>query len=152
EAAVDLVANGMTVGLGSGSTAAFAVKALGRRVAQGLSVRGVPTSEHTAELASQARIPLVDLATVATLDLTIDGADEITPDGSAVKGGGGALSREKVVAAATFGPRVAVVDTSKLVERLGSVALPIEVLPFARAALSRWISRLGGEPAWRMSE
>jgi ribose 5-phosphate isomerase A len=89
---------------------------------------------------------------VESLDLTIDGADEILADGSAMKGGGGALLREKVVAAATRGRRVAVVDESKLVPQLGRFPLPVEVIPFARAAVLRALARLGAKPEWRRKD
>jgi ribose 5-phosphate isomerase A len=112
----------------------------------------VPTSRRTAELARELGIPLVELDAVSALDLTVDGADEITADGSAVKGGGGALCREKVVAAATAGPRVAVVDGSKLVERLGAFPLPVEVVPFAAPTVARWIGELGAPSALRSVE
>jgi ribose 5-phosphate isomerase A len=109
----------------------------------------VATSEATATLARAAGIPLIGLDAVESLDLTVDGADEITFTGSAIKGGGGALLREKVVAAATRGVRVAVVDETKLVARLGAYPLPIEVIPFARPAIERALARLGAEPRWR---
>jgi len=140
----------MTVGLGTGSTAEMVIEELAERVSRGLRIRGVPTSERTAARARQAGIPLVGLEEVDFLDLTIDGADEITERGSAIKGGGGALLREKVVAAATRGTRVAAVDESKLVSRLGAFPLPIEVVPFARAAVERGLVKLGGEPVWRL--
>jgi ribose 5-phosphate isomerase A len=151
-AAAEFVRDGMTVGLGTGSTAELLVEELGRRVRAGLTIRGVPTSQRTAELARELRIPLVELDVASTLDVTIDGADEITADGSAIKGGGGALCREKVVAAATAGTRIAVVDPAKLVEQLGAFPLPVEVVPFARAPLVRWIGELGGRAAARLTE
>ena len=151
-AAAEFVREGMTVGLGTGSTAELMVEELGRRVREGLKIRGVPTSQRTAELARELRIPLVELDAAPALDLAIDGADEIDADGSAIKGGGGALCREKVVAAATAGPRIAVVDPAKLVERLGAFPLPVEVVPFARAAVARWIGELGGPAAPRLTE
>jgi ribose 5-phosphate isomerase A len=147
--AVTLVEDGMTVGLGTGSTAELFIAGLAGRLAQGLSMRGVATSERTARVAREAGIPLVGLDAALTLDLTIDGADEILADGSAIKGGGGALLREKVVAAATRGPRVAVVDDSKLVTRLGAFPLPVEVVPFARPAVERALVRWGVAPQWR---
>ena len=140
----------MTVGLGTGSTAEMMIEELAERVSRGLVIRGVPTSERTAARARQAGIPLVGLEDVDYLDLTIDGADEITERGSAIKGGGGALLREKVVAAATRGTRVAAVDEAKVVARLGAFPLPVEVVPFARAAVERSLASLGGEPAWRL--
>jgi ribose 5-phosphate isomerase A len=151
-AAAEFVREGMTVGLGTGSTAELLVEELGRRVREGLRIRGVPTSQRTAELARELHIPLVELDAAPALDLAIDGADEIDADGSAIKGGGGALCREKVVAAATVGPRVAVVDPAKLVGRLGAFPLPVEVVPFARAAVARWIGELGGAAAARLTE
>ncbi len=150
--AAGFVQDGMTIGLGTGSTAARVVEELGRRVQAGLRIRGVPTSQRTAELARELHIPLVDLEVTTAIDLTIDGADEITADGSAVKGGGGALCREKVVAAATSGSRIAVIDPTKLVERLGAFPLPVEVVPFARAPVARWIEELGGHPTQRLAE
>lgn len=150
--AVRMIEDGMTVGLGTGSTAAFVIELLGERVAQGLGIRGVPTSEATAALARAAGIPLVGLDQVEEVDLTIDGADEITRDGSAIKGGGGALLREKVVAAVTRRLRIAVVDESKIVKHLGAFPLPVEVIPFARPAVRRAIQRLGGDPDWRRKD
>jgi len=150
--AATLVADGMTLGLGTGSTAALFIAALAPRVAEGLGIRGVATSEATARLARQAGIPLVGFDVIEAIDLTVDGADEITGDGSAIKGGGGALLREKVVAAATRGPRVAVVDESKLVARLGAFPLPVEVIPFARPAVERALARMGAEPQWRQQD
>ena len=147
--AVRMIEDGMTVGLGTGSTAAHVIELLGERVARGLGIRGVATSEATAAMARAAGIPLFGLEQVENVDVTIDGADEITADGSAIKGGGGALLREKVVAAVTRRLRIAVVDESKIVKRLGTFPLPVEVIPFARAAVSRAIQRLGGEPDWR---
>ena len=147
--AVGLVEEGMIVGLGTGSSAAIAIELLGQRVAGGLQVRGVPTSEATAAQARALGIPLVGLDVIDHVDVTLDGADEILEDGSAIKGGGGALLREKVVAALTREFRVAVVDASKLVRRLGRFPLPVEVVPFARPAVERAIAKLGGQPAWR---
>lgn len=150
--AVRGIEDGMTVGLGTGSTAAIVIELLGERVARGLEIRGVPTSEATAGLARAAGIPLVGLDTVENVDVTIDGADEITKDGSAIKGGGGALLREKVVAAVTRETRIAVVDESKLVERLGAFPLPVEVVPFARAAVMRALDGLGAQSTLRRKD
>jgi ribose 5-phosphate isomerase A len=115
--ALDWVEPGMTIGLGTGSTAALFVECLAEQIRGGLTVRGVATSGATEALARSCGVPLVDLSEGAPLDLTVDGADEIDATGSAIKGGGGALLREKVVAAATRGPRIAVVDASKWVSR-----------------------------------
>ena len=128
--AADLVEDGMTVGLGSGTTAMMAVEAIGDRVRQGLHVVGVPTSEATARLARSLGITLVSLNDRGRLDLAIDGADEVDPQLNLIKGQGGALLREKIVAraAARF---VVVVDDSKRVIRLGQRSpLPVEVIPF----------------------
>jgi ribose 5-phosphate isomerase A len=132
EAAVNEVQDGMLVGLGTGSTAAFAIDAIGRRVGQGLRVRAVATSIASAEQARGLGIPVLDFADVASVDLTIDGADEIDAALVAVKGAGGAMLREKAVAAASARMLV-IADGSKRVERLGAAKLPVEVLPFARA-------------------
>ena len=134
EHAASFVEDGMRVGLGTGSTAAWAVRRLGERVRdEGLRIRGVPTSERTAALAREAGVPLAALEAVERLDLTIDGADEVAPDLDLIKGGGGALLREKIVAAASD-RFVVVADASKRVERLGAFALPVEVAAFGWTA------------------
>jgi ribose 5-phosphate isomerase A len=129
EAALAHVESGMRLGLGSGSTAEAFVKALGVRVADGLHVTGVPTSERTALLATSLGIPLTTLEEMPELHLTIDGADEIGPNLVLIKGGGGALLREKIVAAASLRMLV-IADGTKLVPMLGAFPLPIEVVPF----------------------
>ena len=144
-AAVDEVREGMLVGLGTGSTAAFAIRRLGVRVTRGLSIRAVATSNASAALARSAGIEVIDFADVAQVDLTIDGVDEIAPDLTAIKGAGGAMLREKIVAAASR-RMIVIADGSKPVDRLGGAKLPVEVLPFARAAvtatLDRWFARV----------
>lgn len=138
----------MLVGLGSGSTAAYAVKALGQRVAQGLRIDCVATSVSTEALAASVGLRVRPFDDVARVDLTIDGADEIDPHLRAIKGGGGALMREKVVAAASM--RVlAIVDSSKPVEQLGRFRLPVEVLPFASGWVMRVLVEHGAEPERR---
>ena len=132
EAAVAEVQSGMLVGLGTGSTAAHAIDAIGRRVAMGLRVRAVATSVASADQARALGIKVLDFADVAAVYLTIDGADEIDGALAAVKGAGGAMLREKAVAAASA-RMVVIADGSKRVERLGAAKLPVEVLPFARA-------------------
>jgi ribose 5-phosphate isomerase A len=140
EAAVHLVQDGMVVGLGTGSTAAFFVRALARRAAaEGLSVRGVPTSEATAELARAGLIPLVDLDAVGEVDLVVDGADEIGPGLDVIKGGGGALLREKLVWEAAV-RRVVIADAAKRVAQLGRFPLPVEVVGFGHAVTARRIA------------
>jgi ribose 5-phosphate isomerase A len=152
EAAVGLVQDGMIVGLGSGSTAAFAVEALARRHRQGLRFLGIPTSERTAAQATKAGIPLTSFAEHRRIDLTIDGADEVERDTlNLIKGLGGALLREKIVAAASR--RLAIiVDGSKLVDRLGTrVPVPVEVAAFGLEATQAALEALGASARMRLS-
>lgn len=128
-AALKLVEDGMTLGLGTGSTAAWFVKELGELVKQGLNVTGAPTSEATETLAREVGIPLVDLSTAPDIHLTIDGADEFDPSLRLIKGGGAALLREKIIADASAS-MVVITDASKEVEKLGAFPLPVEVNPF----------------------
>lgn len=151
EAGAALVKDGMVVGLGTGSTAAHFVRALGPRVKQGLSIRGVPTSAATAALARTLGIPLVGFDQVSEIDLTIDGADEFDPRLALVKGGGGALLYEKVVAAASR-RMVAVCDGKKKVDTLGRFPLPVEVVPFGYEQVLRRLSALGAKVKLRQSE
>ncbi len=144
EAALELVEPGMKVGLGTGSTAAAFIDLLGARVREGLEVQCVPTSIATGAQAQAAGIPLATLDATGELDLTIDGADEIDPSLSLIKGGGGALLREKIVAMASQ-RFVVVADESKLVDGLGAFPLPIEVEPFGAQATLRMISMVGRE-------
>ncbi len=148
ERSLDYVADGMVLGLGTGSTAAEVVRLLGERVRAGLDVRGVPTSRATQALAEQAGIPLTSLEAVTRLDLTIDGADEVDPELRLIKGGGGALLREKIVASVSA-KLVIVVDSSKLVGRLGAYPLPVEVVPFAWTVVAEALAATGGRPALR---
>src|SRR5436305_7994999 len=134
--ALEFVEPGMRLGLGTGSTARPFVELLGARVRAGLDVIGVPTSEATRAQAEECGIPLTTLDETPELDLTVDGADEIAPDLTLIKGGGGALLREKIVAAAS-GRMVVIADESKFVATLGRFALPIEVVPFGLAATRR---------------
>ena len=148
EAAIAEVTDGMLVGLGTGSTAAFAISGLGRRIAEeGPRITAVGTSLATERAARAARIPFLAFDDLAAVDLCIDGADEIDPLFRAIKGGGGAMLREKVVASAAT-RMICIVDASKPVETL-SRALPIEVLPFARAYVSGAIRCLDGDPVIR---
>jgi ribose 5-phosphate isomerase A len=139
-AALDLVRPGMRLGLGSGSTAARFVALLGARVAQGLDVVGVPTSEATRVQAQALAIPLASLDEIGELDLTIDGADEFDPELRLIKGGGGALLREKIVAAASR-RMIVIADSSKAVKILGKFPLPVEVNKFGVAATRQSIAR-----------
>jgi ribose 5-phosphate isomerase A len=141
EKALELVSDGMLIGLGSGSTAAFFVEGLGRLVAEGMKVRGVPSSRSTAELAASLGIPIVT-ELMGQIDLTVDGADEVDPALNLIKGRGGALFREKVVSAASK-RFVVVVDESKLVKQLGVGVLPVEVLPFLWRSTAERIAALG---------
>jgi len=127
--AADLVKQGMTIGLGSGSTVYWLIEELGNRVKQGLEITVVPTSLQTKQLAGKVNIPVSDLNDIDELELTIDGADEIDPKGQLIKGGGGALLQEKIVAAASH-ELIIIADSAKLVSQLGKFPLPVEVLPF----------------------
>ncbi len=150
EAAVALVENGMVIGLGTGSTATLAVDALGKRVQQGLHIIGVPTSEHTAAQARGLGIPVSGLADHAELDLTIDGADEIQRGPlDLIKGRGGALLREKVVASASR-RLIIIADETKLVDRLGAhFAVPVEVVQFGWQSAERKLRKLGAQTKLR---
>jgi len=148
EAAAAEVASGMLIGLGTGSTAAFLIDALGRRVRAGLAVRAVATSRQTAERAAAAGIAVVDLDDLAAIDLAIDGVDEIDPAFGAIKGAGGAMLREKVVAQAAR-RMIAIADASKAVAQLGARPVPVEVLPLARAFVAARVAALGGRPTLR---
>jgi ribose 5-phosphate isomerase A len=150
ERAAELVSDGDVVGLGTGSTAAHAIRALGRAVDDGLDVRGVPTSFDSRALAREAGIPLRSLDEVDGVDLAIDGADQVDEDLQAIKGGGAAHAREKVVDAAAD-RFVVVADPSKFSEAL-SRPVPVEVLPDAHAAVERDLTGLGGEPTLRRAE
>ena len=128
-AALEFVEDGMTLGLGTGSTAAFFVEMLADEVADGLMIRGVPTSEQTRRLAESHGIPLLPVDQVDRIHLTVDGADEVDAVGNLIKGGGAALLREKIIANAS-NHMVVIADPSKQVERLGQFPLPVEVTPF----------------------
>ncbi|MGN6278315.1 MAG: ribose-5-phosphate isomerase RpiA [Sphingomonas sp.] len=148
EAAVAEIEDGMLVGLGSGSTAAFAIAAIGAKVREGLTIDAVATSVASAKLAIQHGIDLLDFEDVAAVDLVIDGADEIDAYLRAIKGAGGAMLREKIVASAAK-RMVVVADGSKRVKQLGKAPVPVEVLPFARAFVEGELRRLGGAPVLR---
>ncbi|MFQ5985528.1 MAG: ribose-5-phosphate isomerase RpiA [Alphaproteobacteria bacterium] len=148
ERSLMFVREGMRLGLGSGTTAALAVQLLGERVRQGLRVEGVSTSKQTRELAKAGGIPLITLDEASHLDLTIDGADEVDGAFRMIKGGGGALLREKVVASVSE-RIVIVVDSSKLVRVLGASPLPVEVAPFAWKVVAEHLRALGGSPELR---
>lgn len=147
-AAVELVEDGMVLGLGTGSTAVFAVELLGERVKRGLKIKGVPTSDSTEKLAKSVGIPIVTLDEFPQLDLDIDGADEVEPTLCLIKGGGGALLREKIVAYASKRV-VIIVDEKKLVDKLGKFHLPIEVVPFSRGLVQETIKKMGASSVVR---
>jgi ribose 5-phosphate isomerase A len=147
-ASLEFIEPGNVVGLGTGSTAAHMVKFLGEKVRSGLKVTGIPTSIQTKNLAASCGIPLVSFEEVQEIDVTIDGADEFDPQLNLIKGGGGALLREKVVASAS--KRVVIItDASKQVQTLGKFPLPIEVIPFARPVIEKRVSALGARVAVR---
>jgi len=141
-ASLPFVHDGDVVGLGTGSTAAYAVQFLGERVRSGLTIRGIPTSVHTQELAARVGISLTTLNEFPQIDVTIDGADEIDPHLNLIKGGGGALLREKIVASASR-QLVIIADSSKQVSVLGKFPLSVEIIPFAESLLARRITALG---------
>lgn len=147
EKAAQLVKNNMVVGLGTGSTTAYAIKELGKRVESGLKILGVPTSYQSAFLAAENGIPLTTLDEHPILDIAIDGADQLT-NFAAIKGGGAAHTREKIVAqsAKKF---VVVVDESKVAEVLNH-PVPLEVMPFARKLVVKQVAELGGKAVMRM--
>lgn len=148
--ALDLIGGGALVGLGSGRTASVFVRMLGARVRDGFSVTGVPASDATAALAREAGIPLVSLSEIELLDITVDGADEVAPNLDLMKGHGGALVRERIIASASR-RQVILVGADKLVRRLGErFAVPVEVMPFAAGPVTRAIRAAGLRPGVRM--
>lgn len=151
EKAIEHVKNGMTVGLGTGSTASYAIQALGERVKQGLNIICFPTSKASEELAESLQIPLMESHEVHRLDITIDGADEVDPDRNLIKGGGGALLREKIVGAVTD-LYIIIIDDSKMVDRLGGFTVPVEVIPFAWQTTADHINDLKAETTIRESD
>lgn len=147
-AAVEEVRPGMLIGLGTGSTAAFAIAALGQRVRSGLAITTVATSRATEALAKAHGLRVLPFDDVQQVDLTIDGVDEIDPALRAIKGGGGAMLREKIVAAAST-RMIAIADGTKPVARLGRGPVPVEILPFAAAFVLRRLRALGATPTLR---
>jgi ribose 5-phosphate isomerase A len=146
EAALAYIEGDMVLGVGTGSTVAQLIEALKDRKIQ-LS-GAVSSSRHTSDLLRSARIPELDLNTAGPLSLYIDGADEATADGTLIKGGGAALTREKVVAAASE-RFICIIDDTKLVQVLGKFPLPVEVIPMARSYVARQLVKMGGQPVWR---
>jgi ribose 5-phosphate isomerase A len=150
-ASLQFVQDGQVVGLGTGSTAAFFIKLLAERVKNGLKIRGIPTSERSRVLAQSLGIPLTTLDECQDIAVTVDGADEVDPQLRLIKGGGGALLREKIVASATR-QLVIVADASKQVARLGKFPLPVEVIKFAQALVTKKITALGANVTLRLGK
>lgn len=151
EKAVEFVKDGMILGLGTGSTVYWSILKIGELVQDGLQIRGIPTSKNTENLANELGIPLLQLSEVDQLDLAIDGADEANPAFQLIKGGGGALLREKMIAsiAKQF---IVVADESKYVNQLGKFPLPVEVVQFGWELTFKKISKIGGNPVLRKLE
>jgi ribose 5-phosphate isomerase A len=149
-ASLRFVKDGQVVGLGTGSTAAFFIQLLGEQVKSGLRVRGIPSSEHSGQQAAGLGIPLTTLDECQQIDVTVDGADEVDPQLRLIKGGGGALLREKIVASATK-QLVIVADSTKLVPVLGRFPLPVEVIKFAEALVAKKIEALGAKVELRQT-
>lgn len=146
--AAQLVEEGMLVGLGSGSTSACFIESLGLRCQNGLKITAVSSSIASMELAKRFGIPVLDMEKVTSIDLTIDGADEIDPQKRLIKGGGGAHVREKIVASSSK-KMVVIADETKLVQVLGNFGLPVEILPFGARATAHKLQALGYEGKWR---
>lgn len=149
--ALTFIEPGMIVGLGSGTTATLFIEHLGERVKQGLSVRGIATSISSEKLARQYDIPIIDFTQTASIDVAIDGADEVAPGLALIKGGGGNLLREKIVASAAK-RFIIVVDASKIVQQLGAFPLPIEVIQMAAPLVEPKLRSLGLEPQIRKAK
>src|ERR1700690_1908064 len=141
-ASVSFVREGDIVGLGTGSTAAYAVRFLAERVRAGLNIRGIPTSMLPQQLAAGLGIPLTTLDEFQQIDVTIDGADEVDPELRLIKGGGGAFLREKIIASASR-KLVIIADSTKLVSVLGKAPVPVEVIPFAQALVAKEVAAMG---------
>jgi ribose 5-phosphate isomerase A len=150
-ASLKYVKDGQVVGLGTGSTAAYFIKLLGEQVKKGLRIRGIPTSVRSTELAKSLGIPLTTLDECQEIAVTVDGADEVDPQLRLIKGGGGALLREKIVASATK-QLVIVADASKQVKMLGKFPLPVVVIKFAQALVAKRITALGADVQLRKGD
>jgi len=139
---LEFISDGMVVGLGTGSTATHFIRLLGEKVQRGLRVRGISSSKASEELAESLSIPIIDLQQCPEIDVAIDGADEVGPGLALIKGGGGALLREKIVASAAK-RFIVVADSTKVVKRLGKFPLPVEVIPMASTLVARKLLELG---------
>lgn len=146
--ATEMLSDGMIVGIGSGSTASYAIEAIGKRVREGLDIKAVAASFKSEMLAQRHGITLMDPEENDAIDLAIDGADEVDTSGNLTKGGGGSLLREKIIAYSSKNFYV-MVDQSKLVERLGNFPLPVEIVPFSSALTLKFIKELGCTPVIR---
>ena len=152
--AVEFIESNMVIGLGTGSTANYAIQQIGEKIQSGAlqNIVGIPSSERSESLARDLNIALTDLEAQPAIDLTIDGADEVDPDLNVIKGGGGALLREKIIAQASS-RNIIIVDESKLSPRLGTKwALPIEVVPFACRTVQNFLESIGGSATLRLSD
>lgn len=149
-ASLRFIKDGHVVGLGTGSTAAYFIQLLGEQVKNGLRIRGIPSSDRSREQAASLGIPLTTLDECQQIDVTVDGADEVDPQLRLIKGGGGALLREKIVASATR-QYVIITDASKRVPVLGKFPLPVEVIKFAQALVTKKIEALGAKVILRRS-
>lgn len=151
EEAATYIKDGMVVGLGTGSTAYFAIMKIGELVKNGLKIKGVPTSKATEELANSLNIPLLPIEEVEKIDVTIDGSDEFDPQKNLIKGGGAALLREKIIASVTDF-YVIIADAAKGSEHLGSFAVPVEITPFAKEITIAQLKALKCEPKLRVKD
>jgi len=147
-AAVKFVKDGDVVGLGTGSTTTFAIKELGKRVKEGLKIKAAASSIRTEELAKSLGIEILDLGFLSKIDISIDGADEFTESLDLIKGGGGALFREKIIASLSKNA-IIITDASKKVKKLGAFTVPVEVIPLAYQYVSDQINELGGKGVLR---
>jgi len=150
-ASLKYVRDGQIVGLGSGSTATFAIRMLGERVREGMKIRGIPSSIASRDLAIELGIPLITFEDAQQIDVTIDGADEFDPSLNLIKGGGGAMLREKIVASASR-ELIIVTDSSKQVPVLGKFPVPVEVITFAEPLVAKRISDLGAKVVQRQNQ
>ncbi|EFM09946.1 ribose 5-phosphate isomerase [Paenibacillus curdlanolyticus YK9] len=149
EKAVTYIDNGMVVGLGTGSTAYYAIHHIAKRVQEGLRIHAVASSKQSETLARELQIPIIPFSDIETIDISIDGADEVDPRGNLIKGGGGALLREKILAV-NSNKFIVIVDDSKVVPQLGKFPLPVEIVPFAFELTMGKLNRLGSNGILRM--
>jgi len=149
-ASAELIKDGMKVGLGTGSTAFYFIERLTERVRDGLKIEAIASSMRSLKQAKEGGIPLLDINAISSLDITVDGADEIDPQKRMIKGGGGAMVREKIVASMSK-EMVVIIDESKIVSKLGKCKLPVEVIPFGFQATLHQIGKLGFAGTFRLT-